>query len=164
MAGTMQTRHSRGIDYRSAWPAATLFARAALGMGFLSAVVDRFGLWGAPGTGNVAWGDFASFTSYTHTLAPYLPASAIHAVAWGATAAEIVLGCALVAGIALRWTAIGSGILLLAFAVSMFVFSGFQTVFNASVLSAAAAALLLALAPPGSYVLSIDHILPRRGR
>ena len=31
--------------------------RVALAAGFLSAVADRFGLWGMPGTPGVAWGD-----------------------------------------------------------------------------------------------------------
>ena len=35
----------------------TVYARLALGGTFLAAVADRFGLWGPPGTHNVAWGD-----------------------------------------------------------------------------------------------------------
>ncbi|HBL44992.1 MAG TPA: DoxX family protein, partial [Planctomycetaceae bacterium] len=31
------------------------FVRLALAASFLSAVADRFGLWGAVGTGEVAW-------------------------------------------------------------------------------------------------------------
>ena len=38
-----------------------LFARFALGASFLSAVADRFGLWGPYGAKNVAWGDLAHF-------------------------------------------------------------------------------------------------------
>jgi hypothetical protein len=33
-----------------------LFARFALGASFLSAVADRFGLWGPHGAKNVSWG------------------------------------------------------------------------------------------------------------
>src|SRR5262244_2402672 len=36
-----------------------LFARFALGASFLSAVADRFGLWGPYGAKNVSWGNFA---------------------------------------------------------------------------------------------------------
>jgi hypothetical protein len=37
------------------------YARVALGCAFLSAVADRFGLWGKYG----GWGNFANFTRYT---------------------------------------------------------------------------------------------------
>ena len=42
-----------------------LFARFALGTSFLSAVADRFGLWGPYGATNVSWGNFAHFVEYT---------------------------------------------------------------------------------------------------
>ena len=42
----------------------TVFLRCALGTAFLSAVADRFGVWGAPGQPGVAWGDFAHFQIY----------------------------------------------------------------------------------------------------
>ena len=38
-----------------------LFARFALGASFLSAVAERFGLWGPYGAKNVSWGKFRSF-------------------------------------------------------------------------------------------------------
>ena len=38
-----------------------LFARFALGASFISAVADRFGLWGPYGAKNVSWGRFRSF-------------------------------------------------------------------------------------------------------
>jgi len=47
--------------------------RYGLGLGFLSAVADRFGLWGAYGQPNVEWGNFARFLEYTHLLNWYLP-------------------------------------------------------------------------------------------
>ncbi len=37
------------------------FLRIALAISFLSAVADRFGLWGSPGAANVAWGDWPTF-------------------------------------------------------------------------------------------------------
>jgi hypothetical protein len=40
----------------------------------------------------------------------------------------------------------------------MFIFAGFETPLNASVFTAAGAALLLMLAPPGSYTVSLDHL------
>ncbi|RDH74174.1 DoxX family protein [Mycolicibacterium moriokaense] len=140
------------------WSAATIFARAALAAAFLSAVADRFGLWGQPGTSQVGWGNFETFTQYAQTLAPYLPAKLVSAVAWGSTVVEILLGSALLLGVKVRWAALGSAATLVVFAVSMFVFGGFETPLSASVFSAAAAALLLALAPPGTYPASVDHL------
>jgi len=124
---------------------ALIYARVALGAGFLSAVADRFGLWGSPGARHVAWGDFAHFLRYTATLNPLLPASAIPAVGAIVTVCEIVLGIALLAGV---WTPVVgalSGCLLLAFAAGMTVGTGVKTALDASVFAAAAAAFLLAL-------------------
>ncbi len=41
----------------------SLFLRLALGVSFLAAVADRFGLWGSFGQPNVAWGDFLHFVA-----------------------------------------------------------------------------------------------------
>lgn len=132
---------------RKLWSAAIVFTRVALAAGFLSAVADRFGMWGAAGTGQVAWGDFDAFLSYLRTLAPYLPTGLVEVVGWAATVVETVLGVALLAGFALRWSAAAAFATLLSFGLSMLVFSGFEAPLNASVFTAAAAALLLALAP-----------------
>lgn len=137
---------------------ATLFARLALAAAFLSAVADRFGLWGPPGTPNVGWGNFESFTAYVHVLAPYLSGVLVDIAAWGATIIEILLGVALLVGIALRWVSFASAATLIVFGLSMFVFSGFETPFSASVFTAAAAALLLGLAPDDSHLLRLDRL------
>jgi uncharacterized membrane protein YphA (DoxX/SURF4 family) len=78
--------------------------------------------------------------------------------AWCSTVVEILLGGALLLGVKVRWAALGSAATLVVFAVSMFIFDGFETPLSASVFAAAAAALLLALAPPGSYTASVDHL------
>jgi len=39
-------------------PQAGLILRIVLGITMLSAVADRFGLWGAPGDPGVAWGNW----------------------------------------------------------------------------------------------------------
>jgi len=39
----------------------SLYLRIALAAAFLTSVTDRFGIWGRPGTMNVAWGDMAHF-------------------------------------------------------------------------------------------------------
>src|ERR671926_253929 len=53
----------------------SVFLRYALALGFLSAVADRFGLWGSFGQPNVAWGSFSRFLEYTHRINWYLPAA-----------------------------------------------------------------------------------------
>ena len=50
--------------------AAPVAMRMALAAGFLSAVADRFGLWGPIGTPGVSWGGFAKFLDYTATILP----------------------------------------------------------------------------------------------
>lgn len=140
------------------WSAATIFARLALAAGFLSAVADRFGLWGDAGTGQVGWGDFEAFTQYVQTLAPYLPKALVTVTAWCVTVVETLLGGTLLMGVKIRWAALGSAAALFVFAVSMLIFTGFETPLSASVFTASAAALLLMLAPPASYTFSIDRL------
>ena len=102
-----------------------LFARIVLALGFLSAVADRFGLW-TPllGANGVFWGSMQSFAAYTGTLAPWVPQAVLPAFAWLVTLFEIVFGVGLLAGVCLRWMALGAGILVLLFGISMFFFAG----------------------------------------
>lgn len=137
-----------------------LFLRLALGVTFLSAIADRFGLWGPPGADNVAWGTFARFTEYAAQLNPWAPHALIPVLAWTATAAEIGLGIALIAGLFIRRAALASGVLLLLFALGMTVGTGVESALNASVFSAAAAAFALSLLGPGAW--SLDGL--RRAR
>src|SRR5580704_6012162 len=90
----------------------SVFLRLALGLSFLSAVADRFGMWGAFGQPNVAWGDFARFAEYTGRLNWFLPRETIPTLAVVATCAEILLGLLLLVGWRTRTTALFSGILL----------------------------------------------------
>ena len=87
--------------------------------GFLSAVADRFGLWGPIGTPGVSWGGFAKFLDYTATILPYLSTTLVAVAGWAATVAEIVLGVALLAGVRVRLATLASGVLLLTFAIAM---------------------------------------------
>jgi hypothetical protein len=64
----------------------------------------------------------------------------------------------LLLGVKIRWAALGGAATLVVFAVSMFIFAGFETPLSASVFTAAAAALLLMLAPPASYTANLDHL------
>jgi hypothetical protein len=43
----------------------SVFLRLALAGSFLSAVADRFGLWGGYGSPNVAWGSYPPFVACT---------------------------------------------------------------------------------------------------
>jgi hypothetical protein len=83
----------------------SVFLRFALGFTFLSAVADRFGLWGAFGAPHVAWGTFARFVAYTGTLNWFLPRAVIPTLAIVATCAETLLGVLLVLGWQTRTTA-----------------------------------------------------------
>ena len=122
----------------------TVFMRLALGSTFLAAVTDRFGLWGPPGTRNMAWRNFDTFLAYAAQLNPYLQAAWIPMVGWGVTLAEAACGLALIAGFQTRKVAVGSGLLVVAFALGMTMGFGIKAPFNYSVFSAAAGAFLLA--------------------
>ncbi len=123
------------------------YVRIALGAAFLSAVADRFGLWGAAGKPGVAWGDFAHFTQYVGMVNSFLPAKVIPTVAWMATIAETALGLGLVFGAYKRVVALGSAVLLLLFALAMSISFGLKAPLDYSVFTASAAAFLLFAAP-----------------
>ena len=136
------------------------FLRYALGLGFLSAVADRFGLWGPFGTPNVSWGNFSRFLEYTHTINWYAPAGMIPALGIIATAAEILFGLLLLVGWHTRATAVLSGLLLLVFAVSMALGLGVKAPLNYTVFTGAGGAFLLATCE--RFPLSVDELLFRR--
>src|SRR5207248_8478956 len=85
--------------------------RMALAAGFLSAVADRFGLWGPAGTPGVAWGGFDPFLAYTGKLLWFLPAGLVPAAGWASTVLEVALAVGLLVGIRLRAVALASGVL-----------------------------------------------------
>ena len=136
-----------------------LFARFALGASFLSAVADRFGLWGPFGANNVSWGNFAHFVEYTGRVMFLLPSSLTVYFAWAATVAETLFGILLIVGFKTRMVSVLSGLLLLSFAIGMATGLGVKTPFDYSVFSAAAAAFLLALWEPDRFTL--DRLLNR---
>ena len=140
----------------------TVYLRLALGAAFLSAVADRFGLWGSPGESLVAWGSFDNFLAYTATLNPYVPSFLIPAVGWSVTFAEIALGVALILGFRIRETAALSGAMLLSFAIGMSVGVGVKAPVDYSVFTASAAAFLLAV--QSKSPLSIDALRGQRER
>ena len=134
----------------------SVFLRLALGFSFLSAVADRFGLWGAFGEPHVAWGTFARFVAYTEKLNWFLPRSVDPALAIVATCAEALFGILLLLGWQTRATALLSGLLLLLFALTMTAALGIKAPLDFSVFSAAGGAFLLAGC--AEYPFSIDQL------
>jgi len=122
---------------------AILYLRWSLGLTFLSACADRFGIWGPPGSKYAVWGDWAHFVAYSATLNWYLPASLQSPIAWIATIAEISLGFALIIGLYLRQTAYISAAVLALFALAMTFSVGIKAPLNSSVFVDAGAAWLL---------------------
>ena len=131
---------------------AAIFLRFALAVGFLSAVADRFGVWGPAGTPGVAWGGFNSFLAYTGTLLWFLPAGLLPAAGWASTLLEVLLAVGLLVGVRLRAVALATGVLLSVFAVTMTVALGPEPPLSYSVWSAAAGAFLLASLRPGQVM------------
>ena len=130
--------------------------RLALGISFLSAVADRFGLWGAYGEPNVSWGTFGRFVAYTGQLSWFAPKATIPTLAIASTCAETLLGILLVVGWQTRIAALASGVLLLLFAVGMTGGLGIKAPLDASVFSAMGGAFLLASC--AEYPFSIDQL------
>ena len=120
-----------------------VYARFALGAAFLSAVADRFGLWGKYG----GWRNFANFEKYTAQVNSFMPVSMIPFLAWAATLAELSFGIALILGIWTRWVARGSAVLLFLFGTAMAISFGIKSPLDYSVFSASAGAFLLSLYP-----------------
>jgi putative oxidoreductase len=120
-------------------------ARLAFGITLLSAVADRFGLWGPYGAPHVAWGDWAHFVHYCGVLNSYAPAALIPALAWISTIFEIAFGVAFLVGFQLEYVAYGSAILFALFAFGMTWGTGIKSPLDASVFADAAGALLFAV-------------------
>jgi uncharacterized membrane protein YphA (DoxX/SURF4 family) len=139
----------------------SVFLRVALGVSFLSAVADRFGLWGAYGDPNVAWGSYPRFVAYTAKLLWLLPPATVPALAVGATVAETLFGLLLVLGWKTRLTSLLSGLLLSTFVLSMTLALGVKAPLDYSVFSAAGGALLLATCT--RFPFSLDEFFRRNG-
>ena len=143
-----------------ALPISSLLLRIGLGVGFLSAVADRLGLWGAFGQPNVEWGNFSRFLEYTHTLNWYLPAGMILPLGILATGAETLFGLLLLVGWRTRAAALSTALLLLTFAVAMTLALGIKAPLNYAVLTGIGGALLLASRE--SFPFSLDELLSRK--
>lgn len=126
---------------------APLILRLALGLTLLSAVADRFGIWGPPGGATVAWGDWTHFVAYTAKVNSFLPSSLAPVLAIIATAAEALLGIALILGLFRRPVAFASALLFALFACAMTLSFGVKAPLNFSVFVDFAAALVLGVWP-----------------
>src|SRR4029453_4451791 len=128
--------------------AAKWFLRVAIAAAFLSAVADRFGLWGPPGAPNIDWGAWQPFVDHTRFLTFYLPQTLVPFAAILATVAEVVLGVWLLVGWRTRVAAYASAALLLTFALSMTLAVGVKSPLNYATFTAVAAAFALAVLIP----------------
>jgi len=142
---------------RNAHAYTTFYLRLALGAGLLSAVADRFGCWGPPGTALVAWGNFHNFLNYTTVLNPWLPASWIPSIGWSTTICEAAFGVALILGLRTKLAALASGLMTLLFALAMASTLGVKAPLNYTVFALSAGALLLA--GVGPYPWSLDGLM-----
>lgn len=153
LIGCLALATTRG---RVRWIAMAL--RILIAAAFLQAVLDRFGVFGGPGTSGVVWGDFSHFVAYTAHVNSFLPAAVIPAVAVLATISEILCGIAMLLGIQLRIAALASAILLFLFATAMTI-SGLSQFPYAVYLMCAGA---LALSSANASLLSVDALAMRR--
>jgi hypothetical protein len=123
-----------------------IFVRFALGSAFLSALADRFGVYGPPGSKYVGFGDWLHFVKFVAVLNWFLPKGFIPTVAVLETVIELALGVALLLGIYQRQVALSSAALLMSFALTMSIALRINVALSYSVFSAAGAALLLGTA------------------
>jgi len=146
MPGTRRSQNAeskRQVRSSRLLAAAEWLLRISLGLTLLSAVGDRFGVWGAFGSRNVSWGDWGHFVKYCGVLNAFLP-SGWAPLAWIATVAECLCAVGLISGLLLRFAAYGSFALFASFATAMTISLGVKAPLNFSVFVDAAAALLLA--------------------
>jgi len=143
-------------------PPMTVYLRVALAASFLSAVGDRFGLWGPFGQASVAWGEFGRFLAFVGKLNWFVPEGLWPPLAAISTVAELSLGLLLLFGLWTRVAAVLSALLLLVFALEMIVGVAPEAPLSASVWSASAGAALLATLPEPGSIWSLDNLLRRR--
>jgi uncharacterized membrane protein YphA (DoxX/SURF4 family) len=155
--GDVHEENKMSVQNRNA---SSVVLRLGLALGFLSAVADRFGLWGSFGERNVEWGDYSRFLDYTQTLNGYWPTSFIPTLGAFATGAEILFGLLILVGWHTRIAARLGGGLLIVFATAMTISLGIKSVFNYAVLTGIGGSFLLANCE--SFPFSLDNLLSRR--
>ncbi|SUX48163.1 DoxX family protein [Chryseobacterium indoltheticum] len=129
-----------------------LFLRVIISVTMLSAVADRFGLWGD----NSAWGNWENFEKYTRQLTFFLPEMLSTFSAYAATFLEVLFPLMLILGFKTKIAAYGTGFLLLVFALSMTIALGIKAPLDYSVWVGSAAAFLLATQK--EFYFSIDTL------
>lgn len=134
-----------------------MFLRIAVATAFLSAVADRMGLWGMPGSPDVFWGNWENFVAYSNSLNFFVSPQIGEFLAIAATVLEVVFAILLIAGYKTRFTAFASGLLLTLFALAMTLSLGIKSTFSYSVWIGASACFLLACIP--IYRFSLDQLL-----
>jgi len=134
-----------------------LFLRFGIGIGFLSAVADRFGLWPAEVS---AWGNWDSFLDYTQVLNPLIPEALIPFFGAIATGAELLFGISLLIGFKTELVAKLSGFLMLLFALSIAFSTGIKGAFDYSVFAASAGAFGLSIMK--DKYLELDSLLSKK--
>jgi uncharacterized membrane protein YphA (DoxX/SURF4 family) len=133
------------------------FLRLALSVSYLSAVADRFGLWGAPGTPGVSWGNWQNFVAYSNSVNSFVPPFLGNVLAIVATTLEVILPALLLIGYKIRLASMASGIVLLLFALAMTISFGMKAPLDYSVWTGAAASFLLSALPTHPY--SLDQAI-----
>jgi uncharacterized membrane protein YphA (DoxX/SURF4 family) len=137
-----------------------LFLRIALGITFLTPVLDRLGLLGPMGKGNIEWGNWQNFISYTSTLMPYFDRSVTNIMGGIATISEFMIAISLILGFKTKYAALGSCLLTLTFILFMTTSVGIQKPINFGVFTATTASFLLFRI--NVYKWSADDILDRK--
>jgi hypothetical protein len=127
-------------------------ATVALGLDFLAAVADRFGLLGGPGSPGVWWGIWAAFVSNVTAMLHGVGGWVAAALAVGATAAEVVLGIALLTGWQRRWVGKAAAGLLGAYLVLMWTSVGVAEVARFALPVLVGGALLASATPRSARV------------
>jgi len=134
-----------------------LFARVAIATAFLSAVADRIGLWGPPGSKHASWGGWENFMTYSNKLNFFVPEFLQEPLAITVTILEILFGILLIIGYKTKLTANLSGILLVLFALTMTIAFGIKSSFTYSVWIGAGACFLLSNVE--IYYYSLDNYI-----
>lgn len=136
---------------------AGLILRAILGISMLSAVADRFGLWGVAGTPGIAWGSWENFIVYTQQLNFFVSKPVAEFLGVLVTFFEIGLSIFLIIGFKIRLVALGTSLLMLLFAIAMALSVSIKAPLDYSVLTSAAGALLLSTIGETSFSLDNKH-------
>lgn len=129
-----------------------LFLRLTISAGFISAVADRFGIWGVEVS---VWGNWKNFLDYTELINPWFPNSLIPALGIIATGAEIIFALCLLLGFKTELFAKLSAFLLLIFALSMTFSTGIKGALDFSVFTASAGAFALSILKEKRWELDI---------